>query len=661
MMAPPPRPAKAFRFPLPVDPLRLLYGIREQWLRFLLLPLIGLVAGAIAGEHLSENRYSVSLQLIKSPVPNTIQTSESGEAFRPRELSDDTLLATTYSSEVLNRTGERLDPPRSGGAVKGMVQIEKQRNTDLFYLTAHSRLSADDAVAAVTVWAEEVIRFTNNLQREEAITMQRFINEQITTIDRQLKKVNQQILDFAKESNFVDVETQTESTITSLDNLRVRLAETRIALESKGVQIQRYREELRAQSPLEADLKIKREELASLRGRYTDENPLVQEKLYEIRHLEGELKATAEASLEDLKNFTGSDLGNNLYLEILALENERSELERQVASLETMVASKESEVSTLPEKALALSDLRAERERLLLATSLLESRLKEASFYVSNAPGYWRVFQEPQTGEVAVSSEKVKAILLGFVGAAGGFALAICFAAIWELRQPELRTPIDAAIATRTAPLLRHVTGEVEPSWGARQLFSQPEGHGNASEIQSFWLTELSPHQQGTPRRALFAVLGDPSEEVAFWQRLLDQIATDGYATHFINLAKADSNAEVLTALHQHPAIRSWGETTTELETLAEDTVLVRLGRDPRASELDWILDLDAYYLLLSPTESQRSNTRREARLLAEVCGPARGMVLLDAPSGRTVPRALNALELTILRLLDSKNKGGNA
>ena len=130
-----------------------------------------------------------------------------------------------------------------------MVEIAKQRNTSLFYLTAHSRLSAEDAVGTVTVWAEEIVRFTNNLQKEEARQMKVFISEQLGAIEQQLGSVNQQILDFARKNNFVDVDKQTETALSSLEDTRTRLANTRIELETKDAQISRYRQELRAQSP----------------------------------------------------------------------------------------------------------------------------------------------------------------------------------------------------------------------------------------------------------------------------------------------------------------------------------------------------------------------------------------------------------------------------
>ena len=72
--------------------------------------------------------------------------------------------------------------------------------------------------------------------------------------------------------------------------------------------------------------------------------------------------------------------------------------------LESRVIEQEALVADIPEKALRLSELKSRRTLLIDAQALLDSRRKEASFYETRAPGYWRVFQKPNPNEVAHSS-----------------------------------------------------------------------------------------------------------------------------------------------------------------------------------------------------------------------------------------------------------------
>ncbi|MDQ8193795.1 hypothetical protein QEH59_05135 [Coraliomargarita sp. SDUM461004] len=641
------RPA-TFRFPIPIDPLRVLYGVRQRWLWFLILPIVLGVFGWILGSTQAENRYSVSLQLIKSEVANTVQTSESGQAFKPRDLSDDTLLSTTYSTVVLNGTAARLDPPRSAGQVKSMVEIVKQRNTSLFYLTAHSRISPEDAIETVTIWADEVIRFTNNLQREEARQMESFISEQLDSIELQLEQANRQILAFTRENNFVDVDQQTESSLTALENLRSRLANARISLKTKDVQITRYRQELRAQSPLEADLKKKREELTYLRGRYTDENPMVKEKLYEIQYINEQLSAVDESDVEDLKNFTGSDLGNNLYLEIIALQNERTELENQIEDLSLRVSAREDEVAGIPEKALRLSELKSRRNLLIDAQALLDSRRKEAAFYETKAPGYWRIFQTPSIEEVAHSSQNVKAMFLGFVGTLSGVGLALLAAIVWELMQAGLRTPLEAAIATATLPIFNYVTQDAEiRSWWTKRLLPRSESALNERSLKAFWLTHAISGEGIERKRFLFAHTEVGSNESVFWHALFNLIQAEGQSVIFYNI-DATHDSEIIE-LQSHPAIKQWAPT---LDTLPEDDealVFVRLVQSPGVQDIRLLREMDAYYLLNSPSSATRDTTQHKSDLLRKLLGPANGMLIVDVAAGRTLPRLIKWLELMVL------------
>ncbi|MGZ0655020.1 GumC family protein [Coraliomargarita sp. W4R72] len=637
-----------FRFPIPIDPLRLLYGIRQRWVWFLVLPILLGLIGWVLGNTQAENRYSVSLQLIKSEVANTVQTSESGQAFKPRDLSDDTLLSTTYSTAVLNGTAARLDPPRSAGQVKSMVEIAKQRNTSLFYLTAHSRISPEDAINTITIWADEIIRFTNNLQREEARQMESFISEQLDSIELQLEQANRQILDYARKNNFVDVDQQTQSSLAALEDLRSRLANATIEAKTKDVQISRYRQELRAQSPLEADLKKKREELTFLRGRYTDENPMVKEKLYEIEYINKQLESVEDSDIEDLKNFTGSDLGNNLYLEIIALQNEKTSLENMIGDLTRRLAQREEEVANLPEKALRLSELKSRRNLLIDAQGLLDSRRKEASFYESKAPGYWRIFQTPSVDEVAISSQNVKAMLLGFVGTTSGLCLALLAAIIWELLQPGLRTPLEAAIATATLPIFNYVTQEAEQrSWWTRRLFPRAESELNERSLTSFWLTHAITNEGTERKRFLFAHTEVGAHESVFWQALLNLIQAEGQSVVFYNI---DTNDEPeIAELKSHPAIQQWESKLDEAPKDPDSLVFVRLVQSPGVQDIRALREMDAYYLLNSPSSAGRDTTRHKSELLRKLLGGANGMLIIDSAAGRTLPRLIKWVELTVL------------
>ena len=478
--------------------------------------------------------------------------------------------------------------------------------------------------------------------------------DQLDSIDRQLQKINKQILDFAREHDFVNVDKQTETTLGTLENIRMQLVQTQIELETKDIQIQRYRNELRAQSPLEADLKKKREELTYLRGRYTDENPLVKEKLYEIEYINQQLAETADPGTEDLKDFTGSDLGNNLYLEIIGLQNERAEQERMVNALKQQLAEQETMVAELPNKALRLSELYNRRNLLVDAQTLLESRRKEASFFETKAPGYWRIFQKPDPNEVAHSSQNIKALLLGFVGTLGGFMIALLASLSWEVLQPGLRTPLEVAISTCALPVLNYVCGETEkPSWSARHLFRVKESEENSRSLHRFWLSHALSEKGALRQYFLFIPTEVCDEEIVFWHALLDLVGTEGKQVTLVSVS--DAEIDPMADLAKHPAVQNYMTSLEQIPSNKNELTFVRMAKIPTSEEVLHLKRLEIYYLLNSPSIAERSTTRYKSEIMRKLLGPAMGLLIIDHETVHTLPRILKWIELLILNLLFSK------
>jgi len=645
---------KPFKLPLPVDPTRFLLGFRQKWLWFILLPLIFGFTGGVIGVLKTEDRYSVSLQLLKAEVPGSVQASQEGTAFRPRELSDETLLAVTYASEVMNAVGAALDPPRSGGAVKSSVEINKQRGTDFFYLTAHSRIGPDDAIAIVKLWAREIVGFTRELQRREASDMLDFLATQKQEIAAQLSEINGEILAFSRESEFYDAEKQTESYLSTLENLQMRLAEARIELQSKEIQINRYREELRNQSPLFEELRRKEKELTFLQGRYTADNPLVKEKVYEISFLKKQLEELRSGEVADLKEFTGSDLGNNLYLEILALENEATQLRKVVDTYDTLIVEKRTQVASLPEMQMGLMQLTGQRQQLIEAQDLVVARMKEAEFYVMNPPGYWKIFQMPEDRDVSVSSQPLKAFLLAGMGIVASLFLASFVAIWWEFTQTGIRSPLQAAIATRTRPILHFESRRQGPAsllerWS--RIFSPgQEREDTGAELMRLWLTEIACPEPPFP--TVFCQIIPPSEEAAdFWTSFIEVIEQDEVPIVFLPLSAEDEaflphlkpyGGESCGSFLDGSLTEGSGGGEKAISTLREKAyVFIVSGQRIRPREFKILQAVDRVYTILSP----ELVTSREARLKTDVVrtirGAANGLILLSPVLRRTIPRLL--------------------
>ncbi|MGL5017169.1 MAG: hypothetical protein ACRDBP_03475, partial [Luteolibacter sp.] len=85
---------RRFRFPLPFDPVRLLAGVMMRWPWLVVGMILFGTLGTIAGVRMTHQSFAISASLIKRRVPQTVQASDTGQAFRPVDLNDATLLAT---------------------------------------------------------------------------------------------------------------------------------------------------------------------------------------------------------------------------------------------------------------------------------------------------------------------------------------------------------------------------------------------------------------------------------------------------------------------------------------------------------------------------------------------------------------------------------------
>ena len=189
---------------LPLDPMRFLGGLwkRRRWI------VIGIAAGAVLGLGFgllkAKTRYMATVQLIKRDLPSSFRINDTGEAFRPRQLSGGTLVGAAASANVLQRVALKATPPVSVGELESSIEVKEQRNTDFVFLTLSGFTSAAATVDLANLWANEAVQFTRELQSQESKEMRQFLQQEVDSTDSELKKLNEQILEFSRRENLVD-------------------------------------------------------------------------------------------------------------------------------------------------------------------------------------------------------------------------------------------------------------------------------------------------------------------------------------------------------------------------------------------------------------------------------------------------------------------------
>lgn len=502
---------RRFRFPLPFDPVRLLAGVLTRWPWIVIAMIVFGTLGTIIGIQITSQSFAISVSLIKRRVPQTVQASETGQAFRPVDLNDATLLATLLASEPLDLASKRAANGIDSGRARTLTEASQLEGTDIFYITYHSPLSEDDAVTFSGIWAEEINAYTKRLQQTEARDVRAILEKEVLELEKQIGLTNLEILNFSKENDFLGGDSQVAAVLGKLSQIELELEGARTSVAAKKQQLENLTEQISHQSPIELQIKTAREELANLRSTYTDENPLVQTKLQSMEYLEGQIAKLKEAGKADLDAYTGTPLGNQLYLTIIGLRNELLEAESRIESLEKIRLSSAARLTEFPAIISGYEALQKKRDTNIEGLSLMKNRLKEAEIFASGAPGYWQVFQAPDPRSIVPSSLIKKPAALGAAGALGGAGLAVLLTLLLTHRTSR-RSILECCAATH-APLICHLPTSFEEDARAA--------------IAHFWITYLAPRLDHPGRILFWTAALNPDDERRLWSMLAEAAIED--------------------------------------------------------------------------------------------------------------------------------------
>ena len=445
---------------LPVDPLRLLAGLWKRRTGLICAMVAGVLLGAGLGLFKTQTRYKASVQLIKRDLPSSFRVGEAGEPFKPRQLSNGTLVGTASANEVLEKVAAKASVPVS--QVRGAIEVTEQRNTDFVLLAFSGFKSPEDTAATANLWAREVVQFTRDLQSQESREIGQFLQTQVDATDAELAKIRAQVLAFTKREDIVDTDKQLTTYLQSVSAVDLKYQTARISLDTLHFKIKGIEAELRRQSPLSDKLRSAQAELEDSRSQYTDKNPLIVEKIAKIKALQEQLRQASENMQADLSSYAGTTLGNTLYLDLVQCQNEAKAMESEVAAYDKLRTQERDKLNSIPEKAAAFAQLGLRKQSLEVARNLLFSRLREAQLFEENSPGYYRIFS-PATAERVETRTKASKTMLFTAGCGILFALfGVTTALGLELLDPKLRTPWEAAKVFH-APLFGSIPN-AEPS-----------------------------------------------------------------------------------------------------------------------------------------------------------------------------------------------------
>ncbi len=600
--------AHRFRFPLPFDPMRLLAGILHRWPWILVCSIIFGILGALAGKAITRQTFSLSISLIKLRVPQTVKTSEVGQAFRPADLNDATLLATLLASEPIDKAFTLAANGVSTDQAASRVEASQQENTDIFYITYHSPISAEDAVRVSGIWADEIRDYTRRLQQSEARGVLSILNKEVASLDQRIEEMNNEILGFAKARNYIGGESQVAAVLGKLTQIELGLEDARSREISLREELGELTRKIRSHSPLNLRLREARDALAELRSTYTDENPLVQIKLESIAYLEEQIALLDKEAETSLESFTGSPLGNQLYLDMIAVRSRLSQATTQISRLQKQQETETERLAEFPAIMTRYEALRSKRDSFNAELTLMSNRLKEAEIFASGSPGYWQIFQAPDPRNVIASSLIQKPLLLGVAGAFAGSAFAVLLCLLRTQRSVR-RSALECCAAT-----------------GASLSAVLPSQNQLSSEFSSLWITQLSPQTTHRQSPVLLWTAGlDAADERLFWEHLSAAIMQDtGAPMDVFDLGHDD-----LWASSALPETLRWRRS----EPTDVPSLFLRCNSLPNASGRDNLSSIHHWYAVIKGEKSSLQKFAKVHHLIRACLEPCTGTIVINTPA----------------------------
>ncbi|MFZ4767606.1 MAG: hypothetical protein ACOYMN_21880, partial [Roseimicrobium sp.] len=326
-------------------------------------------------------------------------------------------------------------------------------------------------MATISLYADNVVKLTQELQANDARQMNGFLKQQLARCDEEMERLNEEMLGFAKEAKLLDGDKEMTAYLTERGNYDMKYESTRLDYETLDLKLNSVETELAKVSPAASRLQAARNELAQLLTRYTEQNPVVEEHKERIATLEADLRKESEATNAAPPSASESPIAVNLYLQRVELQTQRKVLADQLQKIDEVRNRLAEKLFQLPRKSMEYAKMKSKQASLESARQLLASRQREAELYADNSLGYYRVLQPARVEDVVSDTRTSKKILAGIAGAALGFLGVAAWFIGRELMDRRIKTPADLRWITKV-PVLAALPEDIANDAQSRQAWA---------------------------------------------------------------------------------------------------------------------------------------------------------------------------------------------
>ncbi|WP_395747682.1 SLBB domain-containing protein [Prosthecobacter sp.] len=432
---------------LPFDPLRVVDALVRRWWMMLLAGLICAAIMLAAGWLKFETLYTAKSQIIKQQLASAFRQSETGESFKPSDLTIPTLMSLMYSGSTIAGTTSLMEHHYEESAVRSGLVVAAERNTDIVNISMTSNVSADAVLEMLRAYTETVLQLSRDLQRSDAAAMKSFLQKQIERTDADLLKVNEELLAYGRQSNLLDADKQMDAWLAELGNFTLKYETLKLDHDTLDVRIQGVERELGKVDTNAARVDSARKALADLRVKYTDEHPAVIESMEKLSALEQQMKSSG-TRIDAPPKPGESNVAESLYLDLVRLRAEKQVMGEQLEKLLQVREGINQRLAQLPRQAMEYAHIKSRKQTLETSRGLLAGRQREAALYEENSQGYFRLFSMARPQDVSFVKPTQKLAMVGAGGFAAGALVVAAIAVLLTLLDGRVRSSGDLKRAT---------------------------------------------------------------------------------------------------------------------------------------------------------------------------------------------------------------------
>jgi polysaccharide chain length determinant protein (PEP-CTERM system associated) len=292
---------------------------------------------------------------------------------------------------------EQLTEEKKIKKVMNSISVNLVKNTKIIEISTeniHPKLAADIANKTAQVYVEQ----SRNINRTQASEAKKFIEEQLSAQEKELKSIEEEKLAFKQRENILYLDEETKLNIEQLSNFQAQKLEIDTQLVESKARLAEIKKQLEEQTKtvvssqtitanpvvqqLQSKLTDLQIQLPALKEKYSEKSPQVTEVEIQIKQIENEISQKV-AEIVGSTVSTVNPIYQSLLSQMVTLETNMISLETKSNSISEIVTQYENRLEELPEKEIQLARLEravrvAENIYLTLLESYQEARISEA-------------------------------------------------------------------------------------------------------------------------------------------------------------------------------------------------------------------------------------------------------------------------------------------